>query len=92
MFWENSCFNQAIDKSPFSAKALEEYLKASTDPDVVHASCEDYRAAASIDIQHDDAKVGRKLAMPILVLWAKHGVIEKCFDALELWRQRAAKI
>ena len=75
MFWENRCFNQAIDKSPFSTKALEEYLKASADPDVVNASCEDYRAAASIDIKHDDADMGRKLAMPILVLWAKHRVI-----------------
>ena len=83
MFWKNRCSNKAMDKSPFSARALEEYLQASAGPDAVHASCQDYRAAASIDIQHDDAAMGRKLAMPILVLWAKHGVIEKCFDALE---------
>ena len=92
MFWKNKCFNQAQGKSPFSAEALDEYLKAFSDLDVIHASCEDYRAAASIDIEHDNADMGRKLAMPILALWAKHGVIEKCFDALALWGQRAAKV
>ena len=52
----------------------------------------DYRAAASIDIEHDDKDDGRKLRMPIDILWAKRGVIESCFDALELWRQRAEDV
>ena len=43
-------------------------------------------------IEHDDADLGRKLAMPILALWAKRGVIETCFEALSLWRQRAEKV
>jgi haloacetate dehalogenase len=91
-FWKLKCFNQAQGNNPFSPEALTEYLNAFADPDVIHASCEDYRAAASIDIEHDDADQGRKLDMPILTLWAKRGVIETCFDALGLWRQRAERV
>lgn len=91
-FWKLKCFNQAHGKVPFSALALTEYLEAFARPETIHASCEDYRAAASIDIDHDNADTGRKLTMPTLALWAKHGVIESCFDALDLWRQRAEQI
>ena len=91
-FWKLKCFNQAQGNNPFFPEALTEYLSAFADPDVIHASCEDYRAAASIDIEHDDADLGQKLNMPILALWAKRGVIEKCFDALGLWRQRAERV
>ena len=91
-FWKLKCFNQAQGNNPFSPEALTEYLSAFADPDVIHASCEDYRAAAGIDIEHDDADQGKKLDMPILTLWAKRGVIETCFDALSLWRQRAERV
>ena len=70
---------------------MEEYLDAFKNPKTSHSSCEDYRAAASIDIEHDNEDQ-KKLVMPILALWAKRGVIEKCFDALKLWRQRADKV
>jgi len=91
-FWKLKCFNQAKGKNPFSPAALAEYLNAFADPVAIHASCEDYRAAATIDIDHDDADMGHKLDMPILTLWAKRGVIETCFDALALWRQRAKRV
>lgn len=91
-YWKRKCFNQAKGSSPFAPDALAEYLGAFSDPDAIHASCEDYRAAATIDIDHDDADGGRKLAMPLLTLWAKRGVIETCFDALGLWRQRAEQV
>lgn len=91
-YWKSKCFNQAGGENPFSPAALAEYLAAFANPDAIHASCEDYRAAAGIDIDHDNEDKGRKLAMPIQVLWAKRGVIEKCFDALDLWRQRAERV
>ncbi len=87
-FWKLKCINQARGQNPFSEQALAEYLSAFADPAAIHASCEDYRAIMT-DIGHDDADQGRKLAMPLLVLWAQRGVIESCFDALKLWRQRA---
>lgn len=92
MFWKLKCFNQAKDDNPFSDEALEEYLTAFRDPKAIHASCEDYRAAATIDIQHDDHDEGRQLTGPVQILWAKQGVIESCFDALALWRERAENV
>ena len=90
-FWKLKCFNQTSGDNPFTKEALAEYLDAFKNPETIHSSCEDYRAAASIDIEHDNEDQ-KKLVMPILALWAKHGVIEKCFDALKLWRQRADKV
>ena len=92
LFWKLKCFNQAKGDNPFSGEALEEYLSAFKDPGVIHASCEDYRAAASIDIQHDDLDGGDKLMVPLQVLWARQGVIDRCFDALALWRERAENV
>jgi haloacetate dehalogenase len=73
--------------APFTPEAWAEYKRCFT-PGMVHASCEDYRAAASIDLEHDraDRTSGRKVAAPLLVLWGANGVIEKCFNALEEWR------
>lgn len=88
-YWKFKCFNQAGGENPFMHDALNEYIAAFSCPEAIHASCEDYRAAASIDIEHDDADQGRKLDMPVMALWAKRGTIEACFDALDLWRQRA---
>ncbi len=91
-FWKLKCFNQTNGKNPFSKEALEEYLFYFKQQEVIHSSCEDYRAAASIDIEHDNADQGKKITMPLLALWAKFGVIESCFDALDLWRLRAEKV
>ena len=91
-FWKLKCFNQTRGENPFSKEALAEYLDAFKQPDTIHSSCEDYRAAATVDIEHDNADKGKKLLMPILALWAKRGVIETCFDALKLWRLRANQV
>ena len=91
-FWKLKCYNQARGGTPFSSSALAEYLAAFNRPDAIHSSCEDYRAAASIDIEHDNEDQGKKLEMPILALWAKLGVIETCFDAMALWQQRASQV
>lgn len=58
-------------------------------PATIHGSCEDYRAAASIDLEHDRADDGRRIACPLLVLWGAHGVVERKHDPLALWRERA---
>ena len=71
--------------------AMDEYLTAFRDPEVLRGSCEDYRAAATIDIAHDDADPSL-LPMPLLVLWGSKGVVERCFDPLALWRLRAADV
>ena len=80
------------DLSAFSKEALAEYVKVYQDPKAVHAGCEDYRAAGSIDLQHDRQDKRRKLKMPLLVLWGKHGVIERLFDCLADWREVATDV
>lgn len=76
------------DLSAFDARAVQEYVRCFADPAAVHGSCEDYRAAGSIDLEHDrtDRAAGRKLVMPVLALWGAHGVVGRMFDCLADWR------
>ncbi len=66
--------------------ALEEYAAAARVPSVVHAWCEDYRAGAGADLEHDRADVGRTLDLPTLVLWGEKGVVGARADPVEVWR------
>lgn len=75
-----------------SPEAREEYLRCFSDPAMIHASCEDYRAAASIDLVHDDSDMDRKIACPLLVLWGKHGAMHRLYDHLDCWRERAVDL
>lgn len=88
-YWIKKCGSGSAGLSPFTSAALADYLAAFRDPATIHASCEDYRAGAGIDIAHDDADGERKLACPLLALWGKTGAIEAHFDCLDLWRRRA---
>ena len=74
----------------FDANAMAEYERFFADPAAIHASCEDYRAAATIDLEHDEADLGRKIACPLLVLWGGRGLMQKSFDVLASWREKAA--
>ena len=78
--------------SCFTEAALAEYKRCFRDPATIHATCEDYRAAAGIDLEHDRADLDRKVEMPLLVLWGQRGVIERCYDVLDLWGQRAGQV
>ncbi|MDP5085965.1 MAG: alpha/beta hydrolase [Yoonia sp.] len=78
----------AAGLAPFAQQALDEYLTCFNAAEAIHGACEDYRAAASIDIAHDDADPS-KLQMPLLALWGRDGAIEAHFDCLALWRERA---
>jgi haloacetate dehalogenase len=75
---------------PFAPEAWAEYERCFT-PQAIHASCEDYRAAASIDLAHDraDRDAGRKVRVPLLALWGAHGVVERCFRTMDEWRRVA---
>ena len=73
-------------------RALEHYLAPFRDPSRVHAMCEDYRAGASIDLEHDEADLDRKIQCPFLVLWGERGSVARRYDALALWGERAANV
>ena len=70
--------------------ALAEYERCFADPATVHASCEDYRAAATIDLAHDAADQERRIACPLLVLWGERGLMHRNFDVLATWREKAS--
>ena len=82
--------SQSAGMKPFSPEAWAEYERCFT-PEMIHASCEDSRAAASIDMVHAraDRDSGRKVRCPLLALWGANGVIEKCFKPLDEWRRVA---
>ena len=76
----------------FDKNAVSQYVKAFKDPRCIHATCEDYRAAATIDLVHDKKDLRKKIRMPMLVLWGKQGVIEAMFKPLSDWREVAADV
>jgi haloacetate dehalogenase len=71
---------------------FQEYLRCYRDPATIHAICEDYRAAASIDLEHDAADAGRKVEAPLLALWGAKGVVGSLYDVLETWREKAVNV
>ena len=76
----------------FDRRAVDEYLRCYRDPATIHATCEDYRASASIDLVHDvaDREAGRRLRMPLLVLWGERNrVTNGIYDTLAEWREVA---
>ena len=76
----------------FDKRAVAEYVRVFEDPRTIHATCEDYRAAATIDLVHDRKDLRRKLKMPLLALWGRQGVIEALFDCLADWREVAEDV
>lgn len=69
-----------------------EYLRIQRDPANIHGMCEDYRAAASVDLEHDKADLNRKLDCPLLTLWAERGSMARIYDVLSIWKERARKV
>lgn len=80
--------------APFPPEVLAHYVSGFDGADRAVGACEDYRAAASIDLKHDEADrtEGRKIQVPLRVLWAKHGVIEKLFHPIGLWEKIATTV
>jgi haloacetate dehalogenase len=72
----------------FDPRALAEYLRCFT-AGAVHAMCEDYRAAASIDLAHDRADADRRIACPVRVLWGERGVVHRLFTPVADWQAKA---
>jgi haloacetate dehalogenase len=69
--------------------AFEEYLRCYRDPKTRHAICEDYRAAATIDLVHDESDKDKRITAPVLALWGGRGTVGALYDVLETWREKA---
>ena len=78
----------------FAPEALAEYERCILIAGTAQAICEDYRASATIDLDHDraDIVVGKKLTQPLKVLWGEHGTVGQCFDVLGLWHEKADSV
>lgn len=71
----------------FNQAAIAEYIRCFSDPAAIHASCEDYRAAATIDLLHDAGDRYRKIQCPLLVLWGRTGFVHRNYDVMAVWQQ-----
>ncbi|WP_019451143.1 alpha/beta hydrolase [Cupriavidus sp. BIS7] len=80
--------------APFTEEALSEYLRGLRQPGAAHGLCEDYRASAGIDLEHDraDIEAGRMIECEMLALWGADGAVGKCFQPLEEWRKVARRV
>lgn len=80
--------------SAFDPRALADYERAAALPGTARGLCEDYRAAAGIDLEHDraDRAAGLRLPMPLRVFWGAEGVVARCFNPLAEWRLCADQV
>ncbi len=88
LFVEQLMGSGSAGLDPFPPEVLDRYVDAMTGPDRAFGMCEDYRAAATIDLAHDraDRAAGRRIAVPLRVLWGARGIVHRLFDPLALWR------
>jgi haloacetate dehalogenase len=94
----DAVFDNPFGGGTFDETIKAEYLETYRDPERVHAICEEYRAAAGIDIEHDkkDVADGKKISCPMLHLWAKGGPLDTFYEkdggALGIWRKWANNV
>ena len=93
-YWLKNHMGRHAGTGIFSPDRWSEYLAGASNPESMHAMCEDYRAAATIDLEHDrsDRDLGKKLEMPVRVLWGEHGLVNKCFDPINDWKRVANQV
>ncbi|ABR90713.1 hydrolase [Janthinobacterium sp. Marseille] len=94
VYLQHTIAGRSAGMKPFTPEAYAEYLRCLRDPATIHGICEDYRASAGIDLEHErtDLAAGNKIQAPMLALWGKHGVIEQCFQPLAEWQHLAANV
>lgn len=76
------------DAAAFTPEAMAEYKRCFRDPATIHATCEDYRAGASIDLEHDEADLSKRVACPLLAIWGQ-GPATRWSSIVETWKERA---
>lgn len=73
----------------FDPRAYAEYERCFS-PAAIHAMCEDYRAAAGIDLEHDRADAAARISCPVRVLWGERGVVHRLFTPIADWQEKSA--
>ena len=85
-------FGRLLDNGAIEPEAFAEYLRCFRNPETIRATCDEYRAGASIDLDHDRADRGRKVAVPLLVLWGEKSGQGSGYDVLSVWREHAGDV
>ncbi len=75
-----------------TAQAFQEYLRCFANPARLHAMCEDYRAGATVDLEHEKADLEKKIQCPVLVLWGAKGAMGLLYNVLAEWQERAVTV
>lgn len=93
-YWLKGCLSRWSlgNEAAFDPSVVAEYVRCFSDADAIRASCDDYRAAAGIDLQHDAADSNRRIDCPLLVLWGAKGFVGRNYDVLALWRKQASNV
>lgn len=91
-FLEHCLKSWGRDFTAFTPEALTEYHRCFQNRTMIHGTCSDYRAAATIDLVHDEYDLHQKIQCPLLILWGKQGFLAKKYDVLEIWQQRATNV
>jgi len=81
-----------LSGSAITPAVFAEYLRCFRDPATIHATCEDYRAGATIDLQHSAEDGSKKVTCPLLVLWGERGVVGRLYDPMKIWREHATDV
>lgn len=91
-YLQNSFGSGRSKQGTFTPEALAEYTRCFCDPATIHATCEDYRAGASIDLVHDEASRDRRVTCPMFALWSANGYVGRTQDVLQVWRDYATDV
>jgi haloacetate dehalogenase len=83
---------QGMIPNVISDEFFREYLRCFQDPATLHAMCEDYRAAATIDLDHDKADLNKKIQCPLLTLWGAKGAMDRLYNVVATWQERASNV
>lgn len=80
------------NQTAFDEEVVKDYVRCFSDPLCIHATCEDYRAGASIDLEHDSADRAARIQMPVQALWGQKGLVDKLYNVLDIWRGYAEHV
>ena len=73
-------------------RAFDHFVRTMKRDGSAHAQCEDYRAASTIDLEHDRADLDKKVSCPVLVLWGDENPLNKDVDIVAIWQERASNV
>ncbi|HTE40411.1 MAG TPA: alpha/beta hydrolase, partial [Steroidobacteraceae bacterium] len=83
---------RGVGEDAMPPPVFADYVRCFNDPATLHAMCEDYRAAAGIDLEHDEADIERRVSCPMLILWGEKGAMHRLYDVLETWQGRGTDV